>query len=209
MESQDITRFQTFAVKENEIQLKTCLTPFNIQLQLHNYLARWQNQHRKYKKYRKEDFYFDGFMYNLKQSSNSILYVFDYKYSDRQSMRRIYSIQDFISKHSIDPEINNSSISYLILNKTNSRCIKTLDYVNDFEKNIIEEIALIKPTMIICCGCYDIVNKMFQKYNKSEILSAIKNIPLLEMLPSTFQIKNKMFQLHFEYVYFKQFGWNV
>lgn len=204
MKSQLTTRFQSLAQIER-------LTPFNMEITLHNYLATWKSQHKKYKKYRKEDFCYDGFMWNLinSSSSHSILYVFDYNYSDRQSRRRLSNMQSFISRHSIDSEINNSSVSRLILNKTNSKCIDTIKYVQDFEEYILLEIAIIKPTMIIACGCYDIVNKMFQKYNKSDILSAIKYTPLLEMLPPTFHVKDKLFQLHFEYTYFSQFGWNV
>lgn len=198
MKSQLTSRFQSLAQIER-------LTPFNTEITLHNYLASWKYQHKKYKKYRKEDFYYDGFMWNLTNSSHSILYIFDYNYNDRQTRRRLSNMQSFISRHSIDSEINNSSVSRLILNKTNSKCIDTIKYVQDFEEYILLEIAIIKPTMIIACGCYEMISNIFEKYIKSNVLSAIKNIPILEMLPPTFRVKDKYFQLHFEYVYFKQF----
>ena len=150
-------------------------------------------------------------MWNLinSSSSHSILYIFDYNYNDRQSRRRLNGMQSFISRHSIDSEINNSSISRLILNKTNSKCIDTIKYVQDFEEYILFEIAIIKPTIIIACGCYEIISNIFEKYIENEFLSAIKNIPILEMLPPTFKIKDKWFQLHFEDTYFRMFGWNI
>lgn len=204
MKSQLKPRFQSLAQSER-------LTPFNMEITLHNYLATWKSQHKKYKKYRKEDFCYDGFMWNLinSSSSHSILYVFDYNYSDRQSRRRLSNMQSFISRHSIDSEINNSSVSRLILNKTNSKCIDTIKYVQDFEEYILLEIAIIKPTMIIACGCYEIISNIFEKYVKSDVLSAIKNIPILEMLPPTFKTRDKYFQLHFEDAYFRMFGWNI
>lgn len=204
MKSQLTTRFQSLAQSER-------LTPFEMEITLHNYLATWKSQHKKYKKYRKEEFYYDGFMWSLinSSSSHSILYIFDYNYSDRQSRRRLNNMQSFISRHSIDSEIKNSSISRLILNKTNSKCIDTIKYVQDFAEYILLEIAIIKPTMIIACGCYEIISNIFEKYIENEFLSAIKNIPILEMLPPTFKIKDKWFQLHFEDAYFRMFGWNI
>lgn len=203
VESKATVGFQNLILTEN--LFKTYL----IEITLHNYLASWKQQHKKYKKYRKEEFYYDGFMYNLQNSSHSVLYIFDYKYDDRQTKRRIYNMQNFISRHCLDSEITNSSISYLILNKTNSKCIDTISYVKDFEINILQEISIIKPTMIICCGCYEVVSNIFEKYGNSDVLSAIKNIPRLEMLPPAFKIKDKWFQLHFEDKYFRMFGWNI
>ena len=204
MKNQLTTRFQSLAQSKR-------LSPFDTEITLHNYLATWKSQHKKYKKYRKEDFCYDGFMWNLinSSSSHSILYIFDYNYNDRQSRRRLNGMQSFISRHSIDSEINNSSISRLILNKTNSKCIDTIKYVQDFEEYILFEIAIIKPTIIIACGCYEIISNIFEKYIENEFLSAIKNIPILEMLPPTFKIKDKWFQLHFEDTYFRMFGWNI
>ena len=121
VKSQLTTKFQSLAQSER-------LTPFDMEITLHNYLATWKSQHKKYKKYRKEDFCYDGFMWNLTNSSHSILYIFDYNYSDRQSRRRLNNMQDFISRHSIDSEIKNSSISRLVLNKTNSKCIDTIKF---------------------------------------------------------------------------------
>ena len=212
MESQATTMFQHFTIKESkelENLLANYFQPYNVKLQLHRFLVDWKSKHKKYKQYRKEDFCYDGFMYDIKSSSHSILYVFDYKYEDRQTMRRIWKMQNFISKHCFNTNITNNSTSYIVLNKTNSKCIDTKSYVKNFEKYILQEIAIIRPTMIICCGCYDTVSALFQKYSKSEILSAIKYTPLLEMLPLTLQVKDKLFQLHFEYVYFRKFGWNI
>ena len=202
VKSQLTTRFQSLAQSER-------LTPFNTQMILYNYLVTWKHQHRKYKKYRKEDFYYDGFMWNLTNSSHSILYIFDYKYDDRHTRKRLWNMQEFISKHCFDSEINSSSISRLVLNKTNSKCIDTLSYINDFKEYILLEIAIIKPTIIVACGCYDVISNMLEQLNNESFLSAIKNIPILEMLPPTFKTNDKYFQLHFENVYFRKFGWNI
>lgn len=179
------------------------------ELKLYSHLVQWKHKHNKYKKFRREDFCYDGFMFNLKTNSHSILYVFDYKYSDRHSRRRLYKMQEFISKHCFDKEITNNSTSTLILNKTNSKCIDTQSYVSIFEKYILEEIAIIKPTMIICLDCYDVVSNLFQKYNNSNILSAIKYMPIVDIPPINQNVNDRFFQLYFEYVYFRKFGWNI
>lgn len=197
MESQATTSFQLFTENKSK------------DIELHNYLAQWKNKHNRNKYYRKEDFCYDGFMYNVCSNNKNILYIFDYKYNDRQSMNRVWKMQGFISKHCLVDNITIDSISYLILNKTNSKCIDTKKYVKNFEKQILGEICLISPTMIVCCGCYEIVENLFSKYNKSCFLSAIKYIPIIDMLPPTIKVSSKLYQLHFEYLYFRKFGWNI
>lgn len=197
MESQATTSFQLF----RKSKLK--------EIELHNYLAQWKSKHNRNKHYRKEDFCYDGFMYDTNCSNQSILYVFDYKYNDRQSMNRVWKMQRFISKHCLDDNITIDSISYLILNKTNSRCIDTKRYVKNFEKYILGEIDLLSPSIIVCCGCYDIVKDLFRKYEKSCFLSDIKYIPIIDMLAPRTEVSNRLYQVHFEYVYFRKFGWNI
>lgn len=125
---------------------------WEIEIILHNFLADWKAKHNKVRKYRIEDFCYDGFTYNLssQSSTHSILYIVDYKYNDRQSRRRIGNMQYFISKHCLDENISHSSSSFIILNKTNSRCVDTAEYVKKFEKQILEEINIIRPTIIVC-----------------------------------------------------------
>ncbi len=179
------------------------------EIELHNYLSQWKNKHNRNRYYKKEDFCYDGFMYNTDSNAQNILYIFDYKYNDRQSINRIWKMQRFISKHCLDYNITVDSISYLILNKTNSKCIDTKEYVKNFEKQILGEIELLSPSIIVSCGCYKIVKELFNKYNKSRLLSAINHIPIIDMLPPTIQVSSKLYQLHFEYLYFRKFGWNI
>lgn len=211
MESQAVTRFNTFS-KEHLIKFQKELAgyfqPYDKYLKLHSLLVTWKHKHKKYKKFR-DDFCYDGFLTYPTSNYHSILYVFDYKDDDRHARRRMRNMQDFIVRHSFDKEINNSSATYLVLNKTNSKCVNTKEYVKKFEKYILEEIEIIRPTLIVCLGCYEIVNSLFQKYSKNEILSAIKNTPIIDIPPIKLNVNDRLFQLHFEYVYFKVFGWNI
>lgn len=191
MENQAITSFQNFSTE----------------LILHSHLVKWKQKQLKCKKYRKETFIYDGFMYS-NSKTHTVLYIFDYKYEDRCTRKRLLKMQNFISRHSFDTTINTSSTTYLILNKTNSKCVDTKNYVSQFEQYILEEINILQPVMIICMGCYDIVNNIFQNHKNSEFLSAIKT-PILKMLPPTFKTTEKMYQLHFEDLYFRKFGWNI
>lgn len=206
MESQAIQGFQAIT---NEEVFENYAKSYNKEIVLHNYLAQWKAKHNKNRKYRRYDFYYDGFMYDPKFNCHNVLYIFDYKYNDRQSIRRISRMQNFISKHCLDSHINSSSISYILLNKTNSKCSNTKEYVKTFEKYILQEINIIEPTIIVCCGCYDIVSKLFKDYQESCFLSAIKNIPLVNMLPIDVKVSNKLFQLHFEYFYLNLCGWDI
>lgn len=88
--------------------------------------------------------------------------LFDYKDEDRHARKRMRNMQDFIVRHFFDKEINNSSATYFVLNKTSSKCVNTKEYVKKFEKYILEEIEIIRPTLIVCLGCYEIVNSLFQ-----------------------------------------------
>lgn len=208
MESQAITRFQTFSTEEiTKLQnlLATYFQPCNVELKLYSHLVQWKHKHNKCKYFRREGFIEDGFNFNVQSSSHSILYIFDYKYDNRQTRRRLYKMQEFISKHCFDSEIKNYSTSTLILNKTNSLCINTESYVKRFSTYIIKEIEILHPSAIVCMGTYDIVSKLFKKYKNNEILSAIKYIPIIDMLPPNIKVNDKIFQLHWEFVWFSKF----
>lgn len=212
MESQVTTRFQVFAEEQQKELLQflsSNFQPYNLELELYRHLVYWKHKHNKYKQFKREDFCIDGFMCNVQNNSHTILYVFDYKYSDRQARRRMYKMQNFISNHCFDKNINISSTSTLILNKTNSKCVSTESYVKKFEKYILQEMSIIRPTIIVAIGCYDIVSNLFQKYKKSDILSAIKYIPIIDIPPINLNVSDKLYQVHFEYVYFRKFGWNI
>lgn len=209
MESQAITRFQAISKEQFQNVFVTCFQPYNAEMELYRHLVQWKHKHNKYRQFKREDFCYDGFMFNVKTNSHSILYVSDYQYNDRHSRRRLYKMQDFISKHCFDNEIHNHSTSNLILNKTNSKCINTESYVKIFEKEILQEISIIRPTIIICLGCYDVISNLFQKHENNNVLSAIKNIPIIDIPSINTSVNDRFFQLYFEYVYFRKFGWNI
>jgi hypothetical protein len=212
VESQVITRFQTISRKQ-EKELKsliiTYFQQYDTRLQLHSHLARWKGVQGKIRLYRKEEFCYDGYLCDLKSKAHTIMYITDYKYNDRQSRRRLNQMQSFISRHCFDSEISFGSISHLILNKTNSKCVNTDYYVKNFENYILQEINIIRPTIIVALGCSDIVQKLFDDNKENENLSAISNTPIVDMLPLTTKVNDHLFQAHFEYIYFRKFGWNI
>ena len=169
------------------------------QTQLNILLRKWENKQRKTKKYKHEKFFHDGFL--SERTKNTVLYIINNK---RKFMKKVYNMQRYIMKNSI-VDIGIDDVSYMFLNKTLSNIVNINEYSKKYTDFITNEINIIRPILIICCGNFEIVDKILHNKRKEELTKDIKYIPLLDMFPVDMPMSQKEYQLWFEYTYYQKF----
>lgn len=144
----------------------------NRHIQLNILLKKWEDKQKRSKSYRHEAFNHDGFL--TEGISNNVLYIINDK---KTFLKREYEMQQYIVRNSIG-SLNNSSATYMFLNKTNNKTLDINEYSKKYKKFLLAELYILKPVLIVVCdGNYDVIRSMLEDKRNQEMTQGIQDTP--------------------------------
>ena len=174
----------------------------NKHIQLNILLRKWEDKHRRSKKYWNETFNHDGFCSN--NTYNNVLYIINDK---RQFLRLEYEMQNYIKKNS-PVSYGNINASYMFLNKTNNKNIDINEYSKRYKKLILAELNILKPVLIVVLdNSCDLIKNMLKDKRNAEMTKQIRYTHILNLSPLDMSVATKRETLlFFKYLFDKQYG---